>query len=37
MNGYCRMIISGLNNMKITEVINYVHDSMILGKRWKDT
>ena len=32
MNVYCRMISSVLNNMKSDEVINYVDDSIILGK-----
>ena len=35
MNVYCRMISSVLNNMKSTEVINYVDDSIILGKTFE--
>ena len=35
MNVYCRMISSVLNNMKSTKVINYVDDSIILGKTFE--
>ena len=34
MNVYCRMISSVLNNTKSDEIINYVDDSIILGKHF---